>query len=492
MFRCILGLFAILLLLSCDNGKIRVGSNEFDSVQKFINGKAIATINYRKGVIDKNGKELIPITYDYVNYAYNNFFVVSKGNKWGLLNSRNKIVIPIKYSYLEYLNDIYFSFSEDGLSGVIDINNNVIMPAVTDHVHGVYDDKYIFATATTKDDDYRFHSAVFKFNSKLLTDAKYSSVESYHNDIFVLGYINSDYDSPKYYDIYDARNNVIITKKLDLFGINKVLRYGNTKDKFLIEGFDHNHVYGIISSDGTSIVEFGILDDIDYLDDDLIAVYKKEYGHGIIDGGGNLITNMVFDSIGKYNNNRLHVRLKNKEFYINKNGVCLENCPSSKWLSYHNINDLRFDHDSYNNIVSLGVQSGRSGDYLKSIDYFDQALELNPLNIDINLDKAISYYMYGYYNKSNEFVNLFLKYSPFNYDALILKGNILMQKNEHLAAALAFKDAIEVDQDRIEGYLKTSIAYGKYGSKYESCRYLKLACSKGSSDGCYGYENFCE
>lgn len=62
-------------------------------------------IGNRGGFIDKTGKEIIPLNYDFAGNFSEGFALVGKNNKYGFLDEQGKIVIPLKF-------DNAVSFSE--------------------------------------------------------------------------------------------------------------------------------------------------------------------------------------------------------------------------------------------------------------------------------------------------------------------------------------------------------------------------------------------
>ena len=138
------------------NIKIKV---KYDSVGIFKAYKpekikvAIVKKNNKFGLIDENGKKLIPVKYSflvqeghldtppemfYFTGDYNtNRFLVKKKNKFGIVDSKNKIIIPIKYdTLLENYNsqsegydyfgrrgNKYYKLDEKGKKTAIDAKN---------------------------------------------------------------------------------------------------------------------------------------------------------------------------------------------------------------------------------------------------------------------------------------------------------------------------------------------------------------------------------
>lgn len=90
----------------------------YDEIDEFLEGKALVTYQNKCGFIDREGKEIVPLNYDYqeqVRYDPQFFSeglaAVCKNKKWGFVNATGKIIIPFKYDYVHH-------FSE-GLAGVV-------------------------------------------------------------------------------------------------------------------------------------------------------------------------------------------------------------------------------------------------------------------------------------------------------------------------------------------------------------------------------------
>jgi len=56
---------------------------------------------YRKGILDPEGKEVLPLEYDDIVYDGRNLMVFRKGNKYGVVSDKGEIVLPAAYQYIE-------------------------------------------------------------------------------------------------------------------------------------------------------------------------------------------------------------------------------------------------------------------------------------------------------------------------------------------------------------------------------------------------------
>jgi len=86
------------------------------------------------GVIDRNGKEVLPISYNTADITIINsgqFFIVRKEDKYGIVDRYGKVILPIIY----HTNDItvgttgqYFVINKDGKYGIINTDGKEIIP----------------------------------------------------------------------------------------------------------------------------------------------------------------------------------------------------------------------------------------------------------------------------------------------------------------------------------------------------------------------------
>lgn len=105
-------------------------------------GKIItASKDGKKIVFDANGSIQKESTYiNVIPTEAENYFITIKDNgKYGLVDNHNDVLMDNKFDYLEYAFDNYFIYSNNGKYGVIDNAGNAILQNVYDiiqHIHG--------------------------------------------------------------------------------------------------------------------------------------------------------------------------------------------------------------------------------------------------------------------------------------------------------------------------------------------------------------------
>src|SRR5690606_13691675 len=94
-----------------------VAAAQFLDIYPFDNGISVVSNNeYRYGAVDLQGKTIIPLVYDALNYnSIDNTFIFSKNGKYGVLTRDNEILIPNDYDYISFFaNDRAIVSNEKG------------------------------------------------------------------------------------------------------------------------------------------------------------------------------------------------------------------------------------------------------------------------------------------------------------------------------------------------------------------------------------------
>ena len=148
---------------------------KYDDVYKFVDGFAVFTIYNKFGVINTQGKEIIPPNYSNVEYIRNGLFKVDGSNsrtysEYGLINTKGEIVIPLKYNTITDVGSdkgkIYRVV--DGNSGLYDNLGNKLTPL-----------KYDFI------DYFKYNIGIVRLNQKYgLIDNHGKEVTPIHYDYF--------------------------------------------------------------------------------------------------------------------------------------------------------------------------------------------------------------------------------------------------------------------------------------------------------------------
>ena len=131
------------------NTKKVVVPYQFDQADKYTNhGTASVKLGEKWGVLDADGKELVPVKYDFIYVSERNKKGVTRfrlNEKWGLFDADYNIIVPAKYEMIirfhgrytidsknarpsyEKIDLLYFKAKKDGKWGLIDQSDRVIL-----------------------------------------------------------------------------------------------------------------------------------------------------------------------------------------------------------------------------------------------------------------------------------------------------------------------------------------------------------------------------
>jgi antitoxin component YwqK of YwqJK toxin-antitoxin module len=83
--------------------EIVIPANKFDEIiveNKYFDEVAIVSKDNRYGAINKKGKILLPLQYDFAGFWGNKTFWVEKDGLLGLINEKREIILPVEYEYI--------------------------------------------------------------------------------------------------------------------------------------------------------------------------------------------------------------------------------------------------------------------------------------------------------------------------------------------------------------------------------------------------------
>lgn len=105
--------------------------NDIIPREDFLNYLVVEGFNeqreYKEGIIDLSGKEILPMQYDKIS-EYDNknrLFIVKKDKAYGTVDMANKIIMPMQYSFLT-VGDGYYIAKKDDRAGVITPTDTIL------------------------------------------------------------------------------------------------------------------------------------------------------------------------------------------------------------------------------------------------------------------------------------------------------------------------------------------------------------------------------
>lgn len=82
------------------------------------------------GVIDEEGKEIVPFIYNHARMYNDGLVAVKKDGKWGFIDKEGKIIIPFIYLDAEYYSNGLASVKNEQGWGFINIKGKIIIPFI--------------------------------------------------------------------------------------------------------------------------------------------------------------------------------------------------------------------------------------------------------------------------------------------------------------------------------------------------------------------------
>ena len=90
----------------------------------------IVRLNGKWGVINTEGKEVVPLKYDDVEYFHEGLAAVKLNGKWGFVDKEGKEVIPLKYDSVGSFHEGLAGVLLNGQGGLVDKTGKELLPCV--------------------------------------------------------------------------------------------------------------------------------------------------------------------------------------------------------------------------------------------------------------------------------------------------------------------------------------------------------------------------
>lgn len=143
-----------------DEARNIIAPAKYTYIAEFIGDLAVVTDDQEQyGIIQKNGQELIPCSYESLTIdGENDLIIFSENNKMGTMDYNKKIQIPATFAYLTTFSSGLAIFSDDDKSGLVNLKGEVVLPAIYESIveHNekeliiIEDEKYALVDIPTK------------------------------------------------------------------------------------------------------------------------------------------------------------------------------------------------------------------------------------------------------------------------------------------------------------------------------------------------------
>ena len=107
---------------------------EYDNINDFREDRSVVVKDYMRGVIDRTGKEIVPLKYNWISNFYEGRATMELNKKWGVINLEGEEVVPPRYGHIDLPVGIdRLGVSLGNLFGLIDMDGNEIVPPIKYH-----------------------------------------------------------------------------------------------------------------------------------------------------------------------------------------------------------------------------------------------------------------------------------------------------------------------------------------------------------------------
>ena len=236
-----------------DSNLNTVLANGFEDIVS-INGENLIIKNGDLyGVIKTSGESKVPVEYEDLSYATDNYYVAKKGGLYGIISIENVVCVDFKYNSLEYLHstDFYQAENSDFTTDIIDRNfetklSHIIISEL--NIEGNY-------MQVRENGEYKY------YNLNIVEETNINALKT--NTLFLskngdkYGYVNKDGELIVDYKYDDAREQnsygYCAVKQNGLWGVldssgNVILEPSvNLDDNLYIEFISTWHLYDDLS-----------------------------------------------------------------------------------------------------------------------------------------------------------------------------------------------------------------------------------------------------
>ncbi len=110
----------------------------YHAIRLFDSSNYLVERNGKKGLLDKTGKVILPLEYDYVDNflssGLKNLISVKKGEKYGVVDFQGKVLIPVEFEHVGEENQFLRVVTPDRKFGLYDRNGKLVVPAEYDWI----------------------------------------------------------------------------------------------------------------------------------------------------------------------------------------------------------------------------------------------------------------------------------------------------------------------------------------------------------------------
>lgn len=288
------------------------------------------------GFVDKNNSTIIPFVYEQVWHFHNGFAKIRNNQQYGIIDLTGKIIIPTQYQWLSDANEQgVMVFKQDNLFGLINKDNQIVREAksekIADFNHIIIQKQTVSINKTVEENSPQEKQADNMEYDFEKIDGKYVISENILANKTVIITENNQYG------LADATGKIILPVEYNYISVI-------SEDRFKIQ---KNKQYGIADSQGNIIfpVEYEYIAEFK----DGLAYFRKTNGeYGVVDLDGNILAPM-YSNVSEFKNGLAKVEKDGDKGLVNLQGKLV--LP----IEYSRLEDFR---NGFAIIHKSGTQSG--------------------------------------------------------------------------------------------------------------------------------------
>ena len=304
---------------------------KYDYAEIFYEGLARVKLNEKYGFVDKDGREVIPLKYDNAGDFSEGLAYVELNEKYGFVDKDGREVIPLKYDHVQRFSEGLAWVKLNKKRGFVDKDGREVIPlkydAAGDFSEGLayveLNEKYGFVDKDGREVIPLKYDEAWDFSeglAKVKLNEKYGFVDKDGREVIPLKYDEAWEFSEglakvklnKKWGFVDKDGREVIPLKYDYAGsFSEGLAYVELNEK-----------YGFVDKDGREVVPLKY-DDAWWGFSEGLAQVKLNGKYGFVDKDGREVIPLKYDDAGGFSEGLAWVKLNNQEFYVDKEGYCV-------------------------------------------------------------------------------------------------------------------------------------------------------------------------
>ena len=236
---------------------------EYEQARRFDNGYAVVRQDEKEGIINVNGKAVIPIEYDFISIydSIRGWYVVEKEEKEGVISVNGDVIVPLIYDEVLFFNDNNACVKEDNKVFWYDIEDK--------NQHILCKDKSIRNLTWTNEPLFAYTQGEPKkvegidraFPKQLSWTEKWGVIDENNNEVVPEKYDYIEGHAEGRTFAYLTEDNISASHAYLLDEKGKVIRaYEETEAIYQFEDerailIDYRNGFGVIDRDGNWVIE---------------------------------------------------------------------------------------------------------------------------------------------------------------------------------------------------------------------------------------------